>query len=253
VISRDGGVSWAPVRTTPAAQPAPPGAAVLCRPVADAAACTLQVVEPSGRSAPLSGRPALAPAEGPVSGDGDNLWVAGTDPGSGRPAVAVSADRGRTWSTHVFADVTGCAERGCDPPELAVGGGQAAYAVVADPASGRYVVYRGTAAGGWERLADVVGDPPRYPGAVWSFVASDGAHVLAQPVSGAGRDGDLDRVRFWSAAGGSGYRPVALDGLPDTVYPVRRTPDGWFYTTSYGDHSVLYGSADGWRWAPVTS
>jgi hypothetical protein len=69
----------------------------------------------------------------------------------------------------------------------------------------------------------------------------------------------VDRVRFWAGPrmdgaepGADGtYRPIQLDGLPDTVSPIRRTPDGWYYTHGYGGDGGLYGSVDGLHWTPI--
>ena len=205
VISRDGGVTWSPVRAerTPATTMSA-GAAVLCRAVPDAAGCTLQVVEPSGRSAPLTGaaradagrRPRVPRRRHPVGGRHRRR----VGPARGRRQHRPGSDlvHARVRRRRPAARAGGCA-----PPQVTSGDSRTAYAVVADPASGRDVVYRGTTTGGWQRLTTVTG-------VAWSFVASDGAHVLAQTVSD--RNGDIDRVRFLAAAGGSAYRPVDLDG-----------------------------------------
>jgi hypothetical protein len=250
IISSDGGRTWSRARlaTTPvAAAGADP---VVCLARQNWTDCVLHVMNSAGGFAPLAHQPPVTMADrGAVERRGGNLWVTGTDPAAGRPAVAVSTDGGRTWSAHVFAEPAGCADQRCGPADLATGDGRTAYAVVADPGSRRVVAYRGTAGGGWRRTGDVTTVADQGIPGTWSFVAADGTHVVSRMVTN--RDGGVDELGFWAATR-SGYRPVSLDGLPGTVYPVRRAPDGWFYTHGYGDN-LMYGSVDGLRWEPVTA
>jgi hypothetical protein len=44
-----------------------------------------------------------------------------------------------------------------------------------------------------------------------------------------------------------------MDGLPATVGPIRRAPDGWFFTSSYGPERALYRSTDGRHWSVIAS
>ncbi|GAA4446035.1 sialidase family protein [Phytohabitans houttuyneae] len=247
-VSTDGGRGWRVVRDAPAVDAVPAGGAVACW--ADAGEpCTLWALDPDGGTrAPLRHQPALL-----ASGDdllpqrsGGRIWVRGLDPATGRPAVAVSGDGGRTWSAHTFADAPACHSEGCRQPELATGGPHA-YALAVG-ASAR-AVYRYADGDGWARVTGVDRVPTeRLDTHAPSFVAGDGTHVLCETASlPDGRDG----CRFWAARGGT-YATVALTGLPATVYPIRRTAGGWFYTYSYTDRR-LFGSPDGWTWSAISA
>jgi hypothetical protein len=110
-ISTDGGRTWADLTTsgTPATK-VPAGGWLRCsdagvRPGTTSSllgACTLQVLDPAGRTIrPLATPPpgiATGVAEAPAAA---GLWVTGFD-GSGVPSVSVSRDGGVTWSVHSF-------------------------------------------------------------------------------------------------------------------------------------------------------
>jgi hypothetical protein len=244
-LSTDGGRTW---RTaTFQATPRPAGGVLYCAPTRDEAGCELTVLDPTaGTYAPLATPPALAMSvAGTVDTVGGTAWMAGTV--NGRPAVAVSRDAGRTWSTHPFSEPAGCGDHLCPPADLATVDGRTAYAVATDPAQRRRVVYRGGADGRWRRIDGAAKVPYDDHGSPASFVLPDGTHVMQQTLS----DRPRDRVRFW-AGDGDTYRPIELDGLPDMVYPIRRTPDGWYFTHTYGDGGRLYGSTDGVHWTPIT-
>jgi hypothetical protein len=251
-VSTDGGRTWAAATRDSAAVPAvPSGSTVICWSADEtSSSCDLYAVDPASRRfAPLAGRPALIPNwANPVQSGSGRLWVSGTEPASGRPAAAVSTDGGHTWSTHVFTDVTGCTSSPCDSLALSTTDGGTAYAVI-HRASQR-LVYRGTDKGDWKRVDAAAADPNQWPGrGGQSFVTADGTHVLCE----AALARDNGACQFWAVGNAAtAYRQVKLDGLPSTVYPIRRTPDGWFYTYSMGDN-ILYGSTDGWHWSPVTS
>jgi hypothetical protein len=259
-VSTDGGGTWGlavqssqPVWTVPAA------ATVVCLGAGDGVApCALYAVDPgSGAFSLLAGKPpVLADRDtslAPVTQDGTRLWVAGSEPVSGRPAVAESADAGRTWSMRTLPGPGKCAAR-CLAPELLSGTDGARYAVVNDRRQHRLWAFRADRTG-WTPLAGAHAVP--YADITLSsvgFVAGDGRLVLAQPIRERGQG--LDWLRFWAAPRSdpsrADYQPVPLDGLPATVHSIRRTPDGFYYALSYGD-DTLYGSADGWHWSPVGS
>jgi hypothetical protein len=249
LVTVDGGRSWSELKRGPALPGIPRDAAVTCVPADRQGSCTLFAVEPvAGRFGPLATQPSLMLDETSSIVDvGGRLWVTGHDRATGRPAVAVSADRGHTWSPKVFAELATCTAQRCDAPELATAGGRTAYLTVTDRAHAERVVYRTDGGGGWTRL-DTAGIPSGRA-AGWSFVAADGSHVICEL---GGRGAGVDRCQFWAATGMAGYRQVELAGLLSTVDQVRRTPDGWYYAVSYAGTSTLYGSRDGWRWSPVT-
>jgi len=249
ITSTDGGRTWTATRSVEPVEAVPAEGTAICWPASTS--CMVQVVDPvTHQIAPLTQQPSLNlhRDEPLITESAGRLWVGGTDPATGRPGVAVSADAGRTWSTHVFADMPPCSPPNCQPPALAVGDGTSMYAVATGERD--QFVYRFSAHAGKEGWQRVTGsdDIPNKDGLRGSFVTADGAHVLYQLENGPG-GGDV--LRLWAARGGGTYRPVRLDGLPATAGPIRRTPDGWFY--ALGVDGVLYGSTDGWHWSPVTS
>lgn len=269
-VSTDGGRSWTAVaRPRPVSQ-VPPGGLIICWSLRDSSTpCSPYVFDPAHRTfGPLAARPLAVtgqigdvltrvPESAPAP-----LWLAGTDLATGEPTTAVSTDRGRTWSLRGLPGLPACPPAGCEPPELTSGDGRTVYAVVHVPQRGQRLVYRTSGTAGWQRVtgADVVPYGSANSGA-GSYVTADGRHVICEIVpgdrtagQGGGREvGALDRCRFWIAPdGGGAYQPVELAGLPATTYPVRRTPDGWYHTHSYGENR-LYGSADGRRWTALST
>ncbi|MGN9909744.1 hypothetical protein ACTMTJ_19545 [Phytohabitans sp. LJ34] len=243
--STDGARTWHRLREGAAVDAVPGGSLAVCW-APSGESCTLWSVDPAGgRFAPLRVQPALVadPADLVPAGAGDRIWVRGTDPATGRPAVAVSADAGHSWSVQVFADAPACRSEGCRPPYLATDGATA-YAVVAG-ASARAVYRHTTEDGRWTRMSAVDAVPAgRLDAGDRSFVAADGTHVLCETVTlPDGRDG----CRFWAGRDGA-YQTVEPTGLPATVYPFHRAADGSLYTFSYTTDRI-YLSADGWTWS----
>ncbi|MEU2615075.1 sialidase family protein [Micromonospora sp. NPDC007271] len=254
MTSTDGARTWTAVQPAAAVHGVPDGSTAICWPQARDGSCALQVVNPGlhqiGALAEQPPLKAYPPDELVIRKSGGRLWVGGIDPATGRPAAATSADSGRTWSVHVFADAPPCSSEGCRPPSLASGGGATVYAVT--EGGSKQAIYRGTAGAGpggtsWQRLTMAERIPQRR--GLGSFVAGDGTHVLYQLVDDP--DQNTDVYRFWAARADGGYESVELTGLPASAGPIRRTPNGWFYALSHADGG-LYGSTDGWHWSPVT-
>ncbi|MFV2103375.1 sialidase family protein [Micromonospora sp. LOL_024] len=255
-VSTDGGRIWRKLVRASAVAGVPAGGTAVCWPESDKVAetCTVHALDAAPhRLAPLTSQPPFALDEdSSIAQTAGRLWASGVDPATGRPAVAVSRDAGRSWASEVFADAPACQRGGCPAPHLAVGDGPAVYAVI--DGAGRLAVYRyvesgGQGGDGWQPVSGADELPAdRLAGGTPSFVTSDGTHVLSEVVAQPGQG--IDGYRWWAARPDGVYQPVELDGLPPTVKPIRRTPDGWFYTHSYTD-GMLYGSADGWRWLPV--
>jgi hypothetical protein len=248
LVSVDGGRTWSDLAARSATSLVPDGGALICHSADELAPCQLYAVDPrAGWSAPLSAQPTLKLHESSSILDvGDRLWVTGTDRASGRPAVAVSRDRGRTWSSHVFAELSACMAASCDAPALAMADGKTVYVTVPDPAGQERIVYRSNDGRSWPRLD--TSNVPYGRGMGWSFVASDGSHVICA-IGQRGRD--VDECQFWAGKGGAGYQRAELDGLPTAVDEVERTPDGWYFAVSYAPNSILYGSRDGLHWSPI--
>ncbi|MFF9013696.1 WD40/YVTN/BNR-like repeat-containing protein [Streptomyces sp. NPDC014870] len=114
-FTRDGGRTWrrvdprtsgttpvipaGAVLTTDCAEPSPPSAGPLAGD--ECARERLVVIDPEdGRRRALAQGPPIGPGPRPaeVAEPDGSWWVSGTDPLSGRAAVAVSRDRGRSWS-----------------------------------------------------------------------------------------------------------------------------------------------------------
>jgi hypothetical protein len=248
LASVDGGRTWSGLAAGAATDVVPDGGALVCQSPQRQGPCRLYAVDPSaGRLAPLSAQPALKFDHAPSIVDaGGRLWVTGTPRAGGRPTVAVSADRGRTWSPHVFDELAACTTQSCAAPVLATADGKTVYVTVPDPAERERIVYRSNNGGPWSRLD--TGDVPHGEAAGWSFVAADGSHVICAMDR---RRQDLDECQFRAAKGGDGYQRTRLDGLPALVGDVSRTPDGWYYAVSYGPASTLYGSRDGLHWSRI--
>jgi hypothetical protein len=247
-LSTDGGRTWRTATFVDTPRGAGDGV-LYCAQRKPEAACEVTVLDPAaGTYARLASPSAVTGIpSGVVETVGGAAWVGGTWVGGtdqGRPAVAVTTDAGRTWSTHAFKDPPGCVEPRCTT-EVATVDGRTVYVVVTDGVDRRRTVYRGEAGGQWERLDGAEKVPYSDFGGT-SFVLPDGTHVMPQVVSDRPR---LDRIRFWAGRDGT-YRPIELEGLPDTVHPIRRAPDGWYYTHTYGE-AGLYGSADGRHWSPI--
>jgi hypothetical protein len=166
------------------------------------------------------------------------------DPVSHRPAVAVSDDRGRTWSSPTLPAPV-CPDADC-APELSTLDGTIVNAVVVDPSRELVLAYRTDAAGDWRRLdTDALTDVD----SAWSYVRADGTLALctySRNHSGTG-------CRHWAVRPGAAtVQPATVDGWPAGATSVRRSPDGWFFTTTNGPDGALYGSRDGGAWTRIT-
>ncbi|MEV6348338.1 hypothetical protein [Actinoplanes sp. NPDC051851] len=217
-ITRDGGVSWqrVVVGTEPVAA-VPSGVRPVDCAVVAVPTCAIGVIDPvTGRFAPLAVQPAgitvqqrwAALVNVPLGG---GLWVPGRDPVTNRPAVATSADAGRTWHTQVFTGAVP-AVLGSDGtaaayylPKVAAGPGGAAY-VLTFRADGVVDVHYTADGGSTWRDGATVGDPQGSAG----FVTADGAHVV------------IADTGLVAARGTGRYAPVALPGYPVAAggYPV---------------------------------
>lgn len=180
------------------------------------------------------------------------LWIAGEDPATHQPAVAVSDDAGRTWSTQVFKDVPPV-EDSYYTAQVATLDGRVGYAVSMTgkglDGGGRAFVHRTTDGGKtWQRV-DVDGTAPWSYNGGSSFVTPNGAHVIAD----LGRDRTITfRI---SRDGGAHYTPVTLTGLPAGIdniadgQPVHTLPGGGYLAFAPGD--AIYRSTDGLHWQRI--
>jgi hypothetical protein len=206
---------------------------------------TAVAVDPrSARSAPLAAPPPLRLAGDSLRPPTGDLWLAGTDPASGRPAFAVSGDAGRTWQTHVFTDIP-VSESSAYSVGAATQDGHTGFMVSMTghglDGNGKVWVHRTTDGGqSWDRV-DFGGTAPWSYGGGASYVTPDGAHVVLDQ----GRD---DNQSFWiSRNDGVGYAKVTLTGLPERRISMgmpRPVPGGYLANSD----EALYVSTDGLRW-----
>jgi len=242
-ITTDGGRTWRQAAAGTTSVPAvPAGTRPLDCDLLRIATCTVGVIDPvTGRFAPLAGQPAgitLQPgwtSEVNVPFDG-RLWVPGWDPATNKPAVATSADAGRTWKTHVFA---GAVVAGSDHqmylPKVAAGAGATAYALTyrTDGTADTYYTTDGGTT--WRR-----GDTIRAAASSAGYVAADGAHIVG---TGTG---------FLAARGTGRYTPVTLTGFPaDPAQTTQVTGPKAAARYVVGSESGPYLSEDGRTWRRV--
>jgi hypothetical protein len=252
-VSVDGGrtLRQLTVSHTPVAAAAPGTRLVGCFSVVRPQNCAVYAVDPeSGQLAPLATQPPLAHRASPMSVPLDpievptsaGLWVVGADPQTGRPAVAVSKDQGRTWQKSVFEDETGQPGPGqglsmYPGPAVATSNGKEAYVVFVGPDVSRVAVYRSSDGGkSWERAR---GEFPRNGILTGSggMVTADGTHVLP----GASADGQ----RYLGSRDGDLYAPIELSGHPGGHAAPRAITSRFFIYEGEGE---LYVSTDGRSW-----
>ncbi|MEV8590324.1 exo-alpha-sialidase [Streptomyces sp. NPDC051180] len=244
-FTRDGGRAWSPVdrRTAGVVREIPDGAALTtacASPVGgsldDCIRERLVVVDPrDGRRRVLAGAPALGPHPVPAGQpepDG-SWWVSGTDPVSGRAAVAFSRDAGRGWTVSRLPSPT-------DRPVRRV-----AVAVGPDAV---YAAEMGELAGG-----EPVKNPMRAlhrsgdGGRTWQRVWTTGPVAEPRTLVGLPVPGPGDRVEIPGELSGH----ASVDGgrtfarLDDGTQHVRRTPLGLLREGARCQYAL---TADGVRW-----
>jgi hypothetical protein len=192
-------------------------------------ACLINVIDPrSALFAPLANQPPLWAGSVRRTTDGA-VWVTGTDPTTGRPAVAESTDGGARWATRVFLEVPTFDPRSYDM-RVAGRDGRVEVAI-----SASWVFTRG--ADGWQR---VVTGGWGSDGLAGSYITPDGRQVVIT--------GEATRLSYWARRDGTTeFRRV--DGAAfETGNPIEETLGGRFVTFTRA--SVLL-SDDGWTWRSV--
>jgi len=202
----------------------------------------------TGTLAPLAAQPALAQyvmAAAPVDA---GLWVKGLDPATRRPAVAVSRDRGQTWTVTVFTMESPAPSPGGGTPrsylpDIATADGRTVYAIIEGTDDGFAHLYRSTDGGATWQRTNPDGPPSGLPFVTTqSFVTTDGAHVMLL------QEGDTAVAKI--SPDGRTYAPLAMPGGPANV-----AAPTVINKTHYLSHDgqALYLSTDGRNWRRLTT
>ncbi|MGH3735075.1 MAG: hypothetical protein ACRDT6_05575 [Micromonosporaceae bacterium] len=252
--SGDGGRTWSRVSTAPAAAvpDATPGVLTLAPTGglrhAPCAGTRLAVVRhDTGRTAPLRHQP-LGMHPCAVMVKGRWLWVAGIDPVSRQPVVALSGDRGAGWATLPVPDLGGEAER----VWLSVAGSEL-YLTVFGPLPespvrfGVVAVYLHTRHG-WVRTVRYTGPSEEISGMI---ACPDGMllavlHPLA-PYQRARQLVSYDRGRSWSLAEGTA---LVISSTPSSPRG-DGARYGWAYTSLGREGLVRSTDCRTWHQLPV--
>lgn len=247
-ISTDGGATWRDLRVSPTPVSAAPAGTWLVDCFTDG--CGLHAVDAAtGTLAPLATQPALAQyvtVDAPV---GAGLWVKGLDPATGRPAVAVSRDRGQTWTVTVFTTESPApSPDGRTPrrylPDIATADGRTVYTTIERTDDGFAHLYRSTDGGATWQRTNPDGPPSGLPFVTTSsFVTADGAHVMVL------QEGDTSVA--WISSDGRTYAPLAVAGAPakSAILPTVIDKDHYLWH----DGQALYLSEDGRSWRRLTT
>jgi hypothetical protein len=205
----------------------------------------LAAVDPKNAvRAPLANQPNVTPLI--VPSIYTPMWFSGW--ADAQAAGAVTLDRGRTWSTHVFSDVP--------PTPLGFRGyaastdGRTIFLVYyASRPNGETpaVIYRSLDRGvTWQRR----GSSGRAPGLAFDtsaigWVAGDGRHFLVVgPPNG--------EAQLWvSQDGGDSYQPTEPSGLPLDIESVGQDTSGTGLLAY--DGNGIYRSADGLTWSKIAT
>ncbi|MEV6398288.1 exo-alpha-sialidase [Streptomyces sp. NPDC051907] len=248
-FTRDGGRSWMPGTTKPSGVVGAigPSAALRaqCVEEADENSCAksriVAVMPDTGQLRALAAQP---PLRGPMEPAGDlpdgSRWVSGLDPETGAPALAVTRDGARSWTT---ASLPGAPRSGWS---LRVASGKGVV-YAAQPGglpaaervkNGLLAVYRSTDDGAtWAKVWTFrKGREPR--SILGGLIAAQDGSVTVHGEHGVHRSTD----------GGRTFRPAGDGGLAGSV---GWTPLGYLWSDSYG-HGRYRLSADGVRWQAFT-
>ena len=204
----------------------------------------IEVIDPAaGLVRPLASQPPLLMRR--LQRADGAIWVAGLDPDTRRPAVAVSRDGGQNWSVRELPGATPAPTDGefmtaSYLPVVASWDGETAYATLPPAPVGppptaapegklTFPVFRSVDGGDtWERL-----EPPwrgAWPISPWA--TADGRLVMDLP------DGDGRRLVY----DGEGFELASPPGLP-----VQVSMDGQVASTA----DAVYVTDDGWTWREV--
>ncbi|MGW1885894.1 WD40/YVTN/BNR-like repeat-containing protein [Streptomyces sp. NPDC001970] len=197
----------------------------------------------SGRRKALAAQPPLAGVVLPAgTSSGGALWASGLDAGTGKSALAVSYDQGRTWRAEKLpgpkATTPGWGLQVVEGHDCLYAAEPGQLLEEDEVKNGLRALYRSTDSGrSWTR--------------VWTYrPGREPLSILGDPV--AATDGGLtihgERGVYRSTDGGRSFRRTAGTGRPGAPY---RTPIGYLGTGSSGQGSYAV-SADGVHWRTFT-
>lgn len=241
-ISIDGGVTWrdAQVSGAPTLQTAPGARLVGCAPTVPI--CRPHTADPyTGTFIPLATAPPLKSFRiedeiSPAAG----LWATGLDKDDNRPAIAVSRDRGSTWTTTVLPDEPPAPVEGGQTavgymPMVVTADGQTVYATLYAKQDRPAPLFRSTDGGTTWQRTNPSGVPAVTP---WAFVTTDGAHVILQQTPGT--------YECWISPDGNNYVRMFPTGAAPKFGAPPLAIDRQHYLMA-GDEA-LYTSSDGRTW-----
>jgi hypothetical protein len=211
--------------------------------------CDLHAVDPAtGVLAPLATQPPLTHADIAGVPLDAGLWVSGLDPASGKPAVAVSRDGGKSWRSHVFTDEAVVPQdRGLVAGKyitaVATYDGRTVYATLTGTHDGIPHLYRSADGGRTWRRTNPDGPPSGVETVTGlGYATADGAHVTMFT------EGNTFVLRV--STNGRDYRPLVAAGGPPTIsVPPDGLAGGQYLMRS---ERALYLSGDGRTWRQVT-
>ncbi|WP_238016987.1 sialidase family protein [Dactylosporangium sp. AC04546] len=248
-FSTDGGRNWTDLRQSTGTVPAVPngGWAACYEDNSGVARCAVYAVDGRTGTAKMLARqpPTIIPTGITTARAGTRLWVAGLVLPRNRPAVSISSDDGRTWSTRVLG------QDEADYPQdinnqsvsVATADGTTAYAVVTivvNNGQNRLLVYRTTDGGQTWQRADPAGTLPWVQHGEASFVTADGTLVVQTVVD--------NPAEWYAGTTGTYSKPAPVTGLETATglaHPVRNDAPGVYLLV---DRAAVYTSPDGLHW-----
>jgi hypothetical protein len=240
--SSDSALTWRKVPVEPGQSVAaiPPDAVLEPRCFVVTSVCRglgqlLVTLPDSGRSATLASPPALdQPVPVPIQAADGGWWVSGKDPATGRWAVAVSRDAGRTWSITPLPPFAGTPQAGISVTATPTAWYATAIGQLPDTAAGLLAIFRSTDAGAtwtavWQagegrRPRSIAGALVAAPdGSITVTTQDGGTYVSADQAATFRQDTGPARYSRWSRVG---Y--IASFGGTSGAYSWSRDGSRWY-------------------------
>jgi hypothetical protein len=223
--SADAGATWrrATVTETPI-EVVPAGYAIASVSVGGRAGVLYALDPVRAVLAPLATQPPIVSFWASGSQEAAGLWVTGWERGTFKPAVSISRDRGRTWTSHVFTELPALPSVNSKTPDwfavprFASRDGLIGYVSVWQSSASRRI-YRTPDGGARWRAIEAIGitDGSMY-------VAADGAFVSKRTT---GSIETSPNLRYQKSVNGEPATPFQPAGLPPSVVGSPKVaPDG---------------------------